>query len=121
VLLKSLPKIVRDVVIAIKTPITDGPVVIVPVKFGSLEDLAKANASDYTDTTAERLNFLQGAFNVINRDKPVPAALIPPIDNLIVAALSFDDPAKPLPTIIELDAMNTLKNQISPNLQLPAV
>jgi hypothetical protein len=119
VLLKNLPAIVRDVVIAIKTPITVAPPVIVPVNFASLDDLAKANAGDYTDTTAHRLNFLQGALDVIAANGPVPAALIPPIDNLIVTVLNFA-PAKPL-TIIELDVMNGLKNQISPYLQPAAV
>jgi hypothetical protein len=120
VLLKNLPAIVRDVVIAIKTPITVAQPVIVPVKFASLDDLAKASAGDYTNTTANRLNFLQGALDLIAANSPVPPGLIPPIDNLIVTVLNFSDPAKPL-TIIELDVMNSLKNQISPYLQPPAV
>jgi hypothetical protein len=119
VLLKNLPKIVRDVVVAIRTPIAEGPPVIVPVNFGSLDDLAKANAGDYTDTTAHRLGLLQGALDVIEPNSPVPPGLIPPIDNLIVTVLNFA-PAKPL-TIVELDAMNSLKNQISLYLQPPAV
>jgi hypothetical protein len=111
---------VRNIVIAIKTPITAAPPVITPVHFPELDDLAKAQAADYIKTTADRLGLLQGALEVLNRKRPVPPGLIPPIDSLVVTVLNVADPANPL-TIAELDLMNTFKNQISPFLQAPVV
>jgi hypothetical protein len=125
VLLKNLPDIVRNVVIAIKTPITAAPPVITAVHFATLDDLAKAQAADYIDATADRLGLLQGAVEVLERQGPVPPGpirsdLIPPVNGLVVTVLKGDDPANPL-TFAELDLMNTFKNQISPYLQAPVV